>query len=369
MRVVAGLSLRNLKPRVWDPTSPYHLSCLRAVMVSFADFHRSPVQQRKAMSIGLRAFLGVPEDVDVYLDNGAFSFLRREGETPRHAYEEFVAAARPDWHPIYQDFIPAPFMTLDEQRDCLTRTMVVNRAYATNGAVPVIHISRVLSEYITAMRENDSLMAKPALALGGIVPNLLRAPKAMRYTDVLRGLMDVRRTFAVQALHIFGIGGTATIHLAAIFGMDSVDSSGWRNRAARGIVQLPGSGDRLVSDLGKWRGREPSAAEWELLAACPCPGCQMNGLTGLRASGLAGFCNRATHNLWILLNEADDVLAHLANGTYGDWYEQHLNNSIYLPLIHQALSDGAAYSRDDTHLLRLKGFAEAGLPDPAPYRE
>ena len=120
--------------------------------------------------------------------------------------------------------------------------------------------------------------------------------------------------------------------------MDSVDSSGWRNRAARGIVQLPGSGDRLVSDLGKWRGREPTAAEWEILTACPCPACQRSGLDGLRATGLAGFCNRATHNLWVLLREAAAVHSHLVDGTYADWYETHLNNSTYLPLIRQALA-------------------------------
>ena len=33
-------------------------------------------------------------------------------------------------------------------------------------------------------------------------------------------------------------------------GVDSVDSSGWRNRAPRGIMQLPGSGDRMVAELG-----------------------------------------------------------------------------------------------------------------------
>ena len=56
--------------------------------------------------------------------------------------------------------------------------------------------------------------------------------------------------------------------------MDSADSSGWRNRAARGIVQLPGSGDRIVADLGKWRGREPDTDEWKTLKDCQCPACQ-----------------------------------------------------------------------------------------------
>jgi 7-cyano-7-deazaguanine tRNA-ribosyltransferase len=55
--VVAGLSLKNLQPHVWDSTSPYHLSNLRAVMVSYADFHRMPAQRSAAIEQGLRNYL------------------------------------------------------------------------------------------------------------------------------------------------------------------------------------------------------------------------------------------------------------------------------------------------------------------------
>ncbi len=115
---------------------------------------------------------------------------------------------------------------------------------------------------------------KTAIALGGIVPNLLRSPSAIPYRMILDNLRYVRQTFADKHIHVFGIGGTATLHLAALLEMDSVDSSGWRSRAARGIVQLPGCGDRSVANLGSWRGREPDATEWERLRCCPCPACQ-----------------------------------------------------------------------------------------------
>ena len=57
MLLVAGLSLKNLKPRVWDVHSPYYLSDVQAVMVSYADFHRMPAQRRGAMEEGLHAYL------------------------------------------------------------------------------------------------------------------------------------------------------------------------------------------------------------------------------------------------------------------------------------------------------------------------
>jgi queuine/archaeosine tRNA-ribosyltransferase len=224
-------------------------------------------------------------------------------------------------------------MSIDEQRACLERTMAVNRAYRDDGYVPVIHAGVLIEEYITAVVASDVLAKKRVLGLGGLVPNLLRAPRAIPYETILTGLRRVREAFPQTRLHLFGVGGTATLHLAALLGINSLDSSGWRNRAARGIVQLPGRGDRMVANLGSWRGRDPDTAEWEQLAACPCPACQRSGLAGLTASKLEGFCHRATHNLWTLLEEARQIEAHLSGGTYLTWYPSHVVNPIYRPLI------------------------------------
>jgi 7-cyano-7-deazaguanine tRNA-ribosyltransferase len=285
----------------------------------------------------LHEYLGIPNTVAIYLDNGAFSIMRKGGAVPRQEYEEFVQKARPNWYPIPQDYIPTPKMSDEEQLECLRQTMEVNRAYKHDGFVPVIHISRHLETYLREIEAEDQLNTKPAIALGGIVPNLLRTPQAMAHVDILKYVRQTRSGSPDKQLHIFGIGGTATLHLAALLGVNSVDSSGWRNRAARGIVQLPGSGERMVVNLGNWRGREPSASEWQLLESCLCPACQQFGKEGLKASKLEGFCNRATHNLWVLLNEASEIEQHITNNTYEQWYEQHLDNTIYLPLIREAL--------------------------------
>ena len=343
MLLVAGLTLKNLKPRVWDVSSPYYLSNLRAVMVSYADFHRLPVYRHRAMAQGLHVSLGIPKDIKVYLDNGAFYFLGRGTSPSQKDYEEFIAQAKPDWWPIPQDFIPTPKMTLEQQRRCFTRTMGMNLAYQYDGYVPVIHISRFLTEYAAAVQTQQDLSLKSMIALGGIVPNLLRAPKALPYQEILDSLKYVRQTFAHKDIHVFGVGGTATLHIAVLLGMNSVDSSGWRNRAARGIVQLPGSGDRTVAKLGSWRGREPDPKEWAMLAACQCPACGQFGVEGLKTTGIQGFSNRATHNLWTLLDEVQQIDAHLADGSYQTWYKHHLDNSIYLPLIQQSMHQMAWY--------------------------
>jgi hypothetical protein len=62
----------NLKSAVWESDSPCYVPNLRAVMVSYADFHAIPARRKRAMQVGLHALLGVPAMVKIYLDNGAF---------------------------------------------------------------------------------------------------------------------------------------------------------------------------------------------------------------------------------------------------------------------------------------------------------
>lgn len=337
MLVVAGLSLKNLHPRVWDVASPYFVPELRAVMVSYGEFHQMPSQRKKAQQLGVHRYLGVPSYMKVYLDNGAFYFLRSGFSGVRNDYQQFVETAKPDWYPVAFDVIPTPQMSNSSQVECYGRTMQANRAFDHDGYVPVIHVSRMLEKYVKAVQRNPKLSAKNRIALGAIVPNLLRAPRAMSYDAVLSNLLSVREKFPDKDIHVFGVGGTATVHLAAILGIDSIDSSGWRNRAARGIVQLPGSGDRMVANLGKWRGRAPSADEWRKLRSCRCPACGANGVRGLKASGIKGFCNRATHNLWVLLEEARWLERHISNESYARNYKRRLDNSTYAPLITRLL--------------------------------
>ena len=334
MEIVAGLNLNSIEPRVWDATSDYHLSKLDAVMVSYAYFHQSPRRCSLAMEIGLHASLNIPEHVKIYLDNGAFKFSRDGNEVPREKYKEFVETAKPDWHVIPQDYIPAPHMNDDEQLECLQKTMEVNQRYSHDGYVPILHISRHLGEYLRQFEENEKLWKKTSCAIGGIVPNLLRAPKAMSHGEILDKVYQIREKLANRKLHLFGVGGTATLHVAALLGMDSVDSVGWRVRAAHGLVQLPGIGDRHVATkLGTWKIREPSLQEFKKLEKCLCPACKQHGRAGLEAKGTEGFCNRATHNLWTLLEENRKIQKHLKDGTYEKWYEKHLHNSTYRPLI------------------------------------
>ncbi|MDW8147822.1 MAG: hypothetical protein RMJ48_16220 [Roseiflexaceae bacterium] len=49
-------------------------------------------------------------------------------------------------------------------------------------------------------------------------------------------------------------------------------------------------------------------------------------------------CHRATHNLWVLLQEAKAIEEHLNAGTYRHWRQAHVENSIYGKLLRDAMA-------------------------------
>ena len=346
MLVVIGTQLDHA-PKFWDKSSEWYLPEAKAIMISFADFYKSKCKQKAAMDKGLKEYLGVQSDMLVYLDNGSFAFWRQGQKRPVEEYVQFVKETRPDWYPIPTDFIPHPQLSRAEQELLFEKTMQMNIEYGPRGYVPVIHAGDWLEDYLEALDRNRVSLSG-GVALGGLVPRLLTTKGAASRKKVIDAIKQARDYIPTE-LHVFGIGGLTTLHLAAALGVDSIDSSGWRNRAARGLILLPGRGERSVVPLGNWRGVEVSDDEIQMLELCGCPACRKYGLTGLKAyntrgnkegrgDGTSGFNRRAIHNLWTLLHEAAEVDARLAKGEYGTWYREHMTGTIVLRLIEYALN-------------------------------
>lgn len=341
MLLVVGTQL-DQAPRFWQKGDEWYLRDVTALMLTYADFHKKPVKRRKAMELGLRDYLGVSSHVRVYLDNGSFAFSRNGEEAPVRQYIEFVHEAKPDWYPIPTDYIPSPRLARDEQRSLFEQTMRMNTEYVGRGFIPVMHAGDWLEEYLVEFDRNGLFDCKD-VALGGLVPRLLSGKGSRSRTEVVDAIKRVRGLVATR-LHAFGIGGLGTLHLAAALGLDSVDSVGWRNRAARGLILLPGRGERSVVPLGNWRGVEVSREEERTLSLCPCPACQRYGVEGLRArnsktnkcgrgDGASGFNRRAVHNLWMLLEESREIEARRIIGGYRQWCQRRLADTLLRSLI------------------------------------
>jgi hypothetical protein len=307
-------------------------------MVSYAEFADGESARRKSMQDGLHGFLGIPEDVKVYLDNGSFSFRESEHVPDAREYREFVNAARPDWKPVRFDAIPMPRMSKTERQACFSMTMQMNRRYRHDGFVPVLHAGPSMSQFLEAFLDDERLASKHSIAIGGLVPYLLRRKRARDCTAAITGLAQVRSAFPQATIHAFGLGAPSTIHLANLLGFDSVDSSAWRNRARFGIVHVKETGERRVVGTSRYADREPDEAEWKCLQGCCCPACRLAGVEGLLKQGTAGFCNRATHNAWVLHEEQSWIDQQLLKGTYGRSVLWRLRNSRYLRAVEAVLA-------------------------------
>jgi hypothetical protein len=339
MEVVAGLTLKNLRPAVWNPARAEHTRRLRAVMLSFDEFRHRPTLDQAARRGGiLRSVLGLGDGQyppRVFLDNGAFACLRRGDEPDVAAFCQFVEATRPAWYPVPADYIPLPSQSRRRQRTLFQNTIRIARQYVPLGFRPVIHPGPWLHAYIEELLGQHS----PAeLAVGGLVPHLLNSKGAQRKATI-RMLCKVRSAFRGK-IHAFGLGGVVTLHLGAALGVDSADSSGWRQRAARGLIILRGRGERQAVKLGKWKGRELTRDEWQELERCRCPACRLGGSTSrLCLEGIAGFAARATHNLTVLLDEAELVNRHLAAGNFTTWSLRRIGSNALADLVRLALDE------------------------------
>lgn len=332
MEVVAGLTLKNWRPRVWDRASTEFVPRLAAVMLSYDEFRKRPALCRMALGEGLGAVLGAAEGLRVYLDNGAFACLARGDEPAIDEFRRFVAGTRPHWYPVPADYIPRPTDSRRRQRALVDRTIRVLEAHAGDGYCPVVHAGPWLGRYLEALQR---LGKTERLAIGGLVPHLLNSPGAQRRATIA-DIRRVRREFP-GSIHAFGIGGVVTLHLAAALGVDSLDSSGWRQRAARGLVVLRGRGERMAVKLGSWKGRVIEPVEWEELARCRCPSCRRRGVEGLKGRGVEGFAHRAVHNLWTLLEEAALIDRHLARGDFPAWSTRRIRGNRMADLVALAL--------------------------------
>lgn len=333
MQIVAGLSLKNFRPRVWDRRSPEFVPRLRAVMLSYDEFSSRPAVCRRAMVGGFPAVLG-PDGggVKVYLDNGAFACLVGNREPAVEAFKAFVAAARPAWYPVPADYIPRPCDSKRRQRQLFDKTVAMLEAHTCDGFCPVIHAGPWLDRYLDTIRR---LGLTRQLAVGGLVPHLLNSEGAQRGRTIA-ALRAVRRAFP-GTIHAFGVGGVVTLHLAAALGFDSADSSGWRQRAARGLVVMRGRGERQAVRLGSWKGRALDEGEWAELGRCRCPACRARGVEGLQSLGIEGFARRAVHNLTTLLDEAALIDRHLSRGDFPDWSLRRVRDNRMAGLVALAL--------------------------------
>ncbi len=137
------------------------------------------------------------------------------------------------------------------------------------------------------------------------------------------------------------------MHLMYSLGVDSLDSMGWRLKAAYGVIQLPGVGDRYPVEKNNGR---PSlrADDRKLLDICGCPICRTKSMKEKIETLDSDFKSRAIHNAWVFMKENELYRENLREGNVFNFCNERLNTGPFSKhfkklveeSIHQKLFDG-----------------------------
>lgn len=153
--------------------------------------------------------------------------------------------------------------------------------------LPVIHTvanDLELLEYGLDKMENILGYEPRVIGVGSLVPLVksMKGSKKNGIESLLYTLICLRKKLPNAFIHAFGLGGTMA-YLAVLAGVDSYDSNGWIQKAAYGVIQLPGISDRflrkeshnrpyLIKDRNQRNSKKP-INEIDIFMKCKCSAC------------------------------------------------------------------------------------------------
>jgi len=191
--------------------------------------------------------------------------------------------------------------------------------------VPVIHCyeSDLLLRSVDVYRS----YGVDTIAFGGAVPpSMAKMGKGSRTLPML-ALTIVRKAYN-KWIHALGIGGASAIYRAlSILGVNSLDSSSWRTKAAYGKVMIPGLGERYVGNgLAKFGRKDLTNDDYMLLE-------ESLARTGfpyieILEELLTTFRGRAIINAWIMKHYIDVIYANNGFKWYLDYASKYASLSL-----------------------------------------
>ncbi len=331
LNFVCGVLLNGKIP-FWRKDYTYRLPQIDKILISFYEIFKSKKLRNIFKSSLYNNEIGFPRYIKIFLDNGAFSFIKANvKDNIEKEYVKFVKKLNPYWYPIPMDYIPHPSDDKKTQYIKFKKTMKMNRKYIEKGFVPVIHAGLYFEKFIEEIKKIDKEPKK--LAIGGLVPHMLLSKNGSRDV-VVAVLKHLRHEFPKTDIHVFGIGGVTTIYLLKLAQINSFDSIGWRVRAAWGIIQIRGIGERQIMQRDKgWKIPPVSEEEKKLLKSCKCPICSKNLQDLMKRKDFEGFEARAIHNLYTLYEEVDFINKLKSKKELLEYIERTVKNPLIQKII------------------------------------
>jgi len=315
------------------------------------------------------------------LDSGGFQLMKaniaKDSKTKKkiknHLTPEIVFNKQRDVGcdvAIQLDVPLSPNSTKKEQKEAIDTTirnfkelLKLNRDnHHPLNIMPVAHgYSEEMINYCIEQYE-ELLDDIPIIGIGSLVPMV----KSIKGTNKIGGkwtfvknLIYLRKRLPNTMIHAFGIGGTMS-YLAFYCGIDSLDSNGWIQKSAYGVIQLPGISDRflfkkphnrpylMANRMYKRNGRKKIVNEIKMFMNCNCPECKpfqqnpdqkqawIKKQAYFDKDGEEGRMIRAIHNVYVFNQELELITSAIENGTLNKFIEDRLSLGTYMKLFYYA---------------------------------
>mgnify|MGYP001089913282 CR=1 FL=1 len=320
---------------------PWKYFQVDGVLVNAYKILKQPSIANRLRESKVHSYLKFPGPV--MMDSGGFLFMtKRSMRVLPDTIAELYESTKPDYGVVLDHPLTIGLTTREARRRQLltlsnTRRMIVARNASNPELVPVIH-GHTLASVGWFVRQLQRIGEFRVYGIGSLVPSVFNARGVGGIHNVIQIVSHVRKLLPRKIVHVFGVGSTITMHLMFASGADSLDSSSWRSKAAFGIIQLPGIGDRYITGrAGKATGKKYlnlSRKEARILDECHCPACKKLGLSGLRRS----FSMRALHNCWVLQKEVEKARRLAKTGEYRAYVKEVVGKSRFSNALQLALS-------------------------------
>ena len=320
---------------------PWQVFRLPGVLMNAWDILSTNQVSQKVREVGIQEYLNLETSSATFLDSGGYLYLKRDDVKPDPL--QILG--------LYEDSAPTigavldhpldPFLPAEVNKKRWRRTIVNTRLmFEKNGhltLMPIVHAHSV-DQAREACADLRQVVGEPTvLGIGSLVPlmrtrhngEVLRHHQSSRHL-VIEVIKAIHTEFPNAFLHVFGVGGTTTMHLMFALGVDSLDSIGWRLKAGYGAVQLPGFGDRFTGDRQRKKRTLLTDDEKakEALLECQCPVCQEHATLEKRLAALdKSFNNRALHNAWVFVQEVVAFRAQIETNSVESFVRERLQHS------------------------------------------
>ena len=321
--------LMDHKPKLWETSK------LDNLMVNAYFILKKASTYNKIVEMGIHKYLDY--DGLVMMDSGGYLFQKKEEmDLDPLKVLDLYENSRPDIGVVLDHpFDPNSSNLINKKRWDITlkNTAIMIESNSKVPLMPVIH-GYSLKELEKACSDIKKIDDDPKLiGLGSLVPLIFSTTAgSKRFPDCMQFVMEsvklIRREFPDVMIHAFGIGSTLTMHLMYSVGTDSLDSTGWRIKAAYGMIQLPGVSDRHVKTRNNGR-RHLDIAEKRILAKCECPICSGKNIEERMDILDENFIPRAVHNAWVFKKEEEYFKDALKERNTRKFLDKRLNKSYY----------------------------------------